>query len=246
MFKKYILHVLLLVILINCVVTQNITPGPSNNGPSNNGPSNNGPSNSGPSNFGPVNTRPVNAGPNNTGSVNTGSANTGPANNVPPNNGPTPSYFRHPNDESFYDMEKKGKKPKDFFKLENSDNPNISVDVVELKDQDKNNDIITNKSKLKITWNVGGPNNMNKNDNLPKSFTIKLLSNVTQDSETQLFYSSDTQIIQTNINEYQFEYNVPKLDENYVYNIAVMTDTNGKAQSDIGISKTFIYSKCFN
>jgi len=206
MFKKYLLHILLLFILINCVLTQGptpeVTPGP---------------------------TPEVTPGP-------TPGPTSGPSN--------PPSYFRHPNDEPFYDMEKKGKKPKDIlFKLEDSDNPNIIVDVVELKDQDKNNDIITNKSKLKITWSIDKPNNMNinMNNNLPQTFTLKLLSNVTQDSETKLFYSCDTQIIQPNVNEYQFEYNVPKLNENYVYNIAVVTDTNGKAQNDIGISKTFIY-----
>jgi len=42
----------------------------------------------------------------------------------------------------------------------------------------------------------------------------------------------------------EFEYNVPKLDENYVYNIAVIAEPVGVSKNNsIGLSKSLIYSK---
>jgi len=147
---------------------------------------------------------------------------------------------RNPNDESLYKMEKAGKKPKDI-KFEENNIPNLNVDVVETKDHDYNQDVITNKSKLKITWTL---NNENKSNAInPNKFELKLLKNVTQDSTTNIFYSLDEEVIATNLvqlNEY--EYKVPKLDESYVYNIIVIADPVGVSNSNsIGISKTLLY-----
>jgi len=159
-------------------------------------------------------------------------------------NQPPPSPFpRHPNDELLFDMEKKGMRPHNVnFRIEDKHVPNIIVDVEEIKDADDRNDVITNKSKLRITWKIdNGPNDMD-NNSLP-SFTVKLLSNVTQDSTNTLFYSYNEKIIQSNVNNYTIEYDVPKLNEfceNCVYNFAVIEDSKSDIKN-VGISKTFTY-----
>jgi len=153
---------------------------------------------------------------------------------------------KHPNDELFFEMEKQGKKPKDLnLKFEDRNNPNLIVDVEEIKDHDYNKDVITNKSKLRITWSVNNDtppvNNINNQPPPSTTFTIKLLSNVTQDSISKLFYPLDEKQIETNLSTYEYEYKIPKLDENYVYNIAVIGDSIGSKNNSIGLSRTLIY-----
>jgi len=80
-----------------------------------------------------------------------------------------------------------------------------------------------------------------QNNNLQK-FTIKLLGNVTQDSETKLFYFFNERPIQTDVSEYEVEYKIPKLEEDYVYNVAVIAEPDGISKNNsIGISQTFSY-----
>lgn len=60
-----------------------------------------------------------------------------------------------------------------------------------------------------------------------------------------MFYSLDEEDVASNLvqlNEY--EYKVPKLDENYVYNIVVIADPVGVSKNNsIGISRTLLYSE---
>jgi len=75
------------------------------------------------------------------------------------------------------------------------------------------------------------------------TYTLKLLSNVTQDYTSGYFYSYAEQIIQSNVNANEYEYKIPKLDENCVYNIVVVSEQpNAQQMNDIGISKTYRYS----
>ncbi|KAG4100239.1 hypothetical protein H8356DRAFT_1662663 [Neocallimastix lanati (nom. inval.)] len=161
-----------------------------------------------------------------------------------PRHGPGPKH--HENDEPFFEMERKGRRPKEI-KFEESNNSNLIVNIAEIKDFDENQNIITNKSKVKVTWslNKDGNNSTNIDNNLPTVFKIKLLSNVTQDIETKLFYPLIEEEIGSNIEKLnEFEYNVPKLDENYVYNIAVIAEPVGVSKNNsIGLSKSLIYKQ---
>jgi hypothetical protein len=173
----------------------------------------------------------------------------------PPQNGHPPGR-KHPNDTPFYDMEKKGKKPKDVnFKFENENVPDITVDVVEVNNYDEEEEVITNRSKLKIKWSISNENNNSNNknntnngnapitdNNKIKKFTLKLLGNVTQDCETKLFYSFNERAIKTDLIEYEYEYKIPKLEEGYVYNVAVIAEPDGVSKNNsIGLSRTFSY-----
>lgn len=106
---------------------------------------------------------------------------------------------------------------------------------------------ITEKSKLKIKWTVNKDNVTYANANAPSSFSIKLLGNVTEDSVTKLFYSLSEKVIATSLqNSSEYEYDVEKLDENYVYNVAVISDPVGISNNkSVGLSKTIIYSKYY-
>jgi hypothetical protein len=74
------------------------------------------------------------------------------------------------------------------------------------------------------------------------TYTLKLLSNVTQDYTSGYFYSYAEQIIQSKVNANEYEYKIPKLDENCVYNIVVVSEQpNAQQMNDIGISKTYRY-----
>jgi len=153
---------------------------------------------------------------------------------------PSSPFPRHPNDERFFDMEKKGMKPFNAnFRLKDTDIPNINVNVVETKDEDDRNDVITNKSRLVITWEVNNGISNTNNNSLP-SFTVKLLYNVTLDSTTNLYYAYNETLIQSNVNDYKVEYKVPKLNQDCVYNIVVIEDSKSNNHS-IGISKSFTY-----
>jgi len=199
-----------------------------------------------------------------------------------------PILPKNPNDVSFFDMEKKGKKPKDVnFRMGPSDIPNITVEIVKVNDEEASADYISNKSKLNIKWSIDattnnavavnnkflqdnglaqvnafGQNNQQNNvapqnnaspqngtvqqnaaqPNNGLTFTLKLLSNVTQDSTTNLFYSFNEIPIQSNVSGNEFEYKVKKLEENSVYNIIVIAEQpNSQKMNSIGISKTYKY-----
>lgn len=151
---------------------------------------------------------------------------------------------------SFFDKEKKGDKPGDKFKLKKNDKTNLLVSVNERNDYDDSSDVITNKSKIVINWKYDDITiaNTTNNEDAPvaftnKNFSVLLLYNVTKDNETDnYYYSLKNETIASNINTETFEYKVPKLDENYVYNIVVTNEpllvNTGR---DIGISKSYVY-----
>ncbi|ORX57229.1 hypothetical protein BCR36DRAFT_367295 [Piromyces finnis] len=145
-------------------------------------------------------------------------------------------FPRNAQDVKFYDMEKIGNSPKDVnFRFGPADVPSITVDIVKIKDQESSNAYITNKSKINIKWN-------DPNSNINNTYTLKLLYNVTQDYTTTYFYSYKDIIIQENVLANEFEYRIPKLEENFVYNIAVISDSVDNLQKKhIGISKTYMY-----
>jgi len=146
------------------------------------------------------------------------------------------------NDESLFNMENNGKKPSEI-KFETTDIPNLTVEVIEIKDKDNSVNYITEKSKLKIKWTVNKDNAAYANAITPSSFNIKLLGNVTEDSITKLFYSLSQKEIATSLqNSSEYEYDVEKLDENYVYNVAVIGNPVGMSNNkSVGVSKTIIY-----